>query len=283
MSSFVKDKPTSIISNYRKVFSREQESLQDIFNPSQQRLGDSSDSIKRYLEKLLENFPPLGGYLIKEYHYDTPGEIALLSHELRRPYVGLDVISVKSPPPFRAYAFKNSNQAITSGTVASVDWNSSATSDPFSAISGSVITPPFNCICDISVQLERDYNGGAVSPSVADYFYFRDSGSGSRIGPAQAITRQTATTTLLWNSATLNSFSATLSSSSTYDVRYEAACFNLVLLNTATGVSSLQITENKTAMPRISEEYSDSQPTELKSIKVPIVCDKACIFWAVVY
>lgn len=280
---FTRDLPTSIINNYRKSFSDSNDTVNGVFNPSQQRLGDTTDSIKRYLEKILVTFPVLDGVLIQDYNYTTPKEVVYLRHNLGRPYKGMDIISLTAPPPFKLQAFKNAGQAVTAGTTVTVTWITNSTFDPFGSMSGSVITPPFYCYCDFTITIHRDYAFGAVLAPTYDEFWLRNITAGATLGSRKRLYRQTATTSLLENNETLVCMDKTFDDTNTYDVRFECNAFNQNILYNTDNVTQLYIVENKSANPRIDTDSDISESGFDRSYFVPVISDKACKFTCVVW
>lgn len=281
---FTKDLPTSIINNYRKSFSDSNDAVNGVFNPSQQRLGDTTDSIKRYLEKMLVTFPVLDGVLIKDYDYTTPKEVVYLRHNLGRPYKGIDIISLTSTPPFKLQAFKSTTQSVTAGTTATVTWSTNSTFDPFSSLSGSIITPPFYCYCDFTVTIHRSYPGvGAVGAPVYDEFWLRNITAGATLGSRKRIYRQTATTTLLDANETLVCMDKVFDNTNTYDVQFQCNTFTQNILSNNQNVTQLYIVENKSANPRIDTDSDISESGFDSNYFVPVISDKACKFTCVVW
>lgn len=282
-SKFIKDSPTSSINNYIKTFSKDSTSTNDIFNPVQRQLGDTTDSIKRYLEKLLVGYPVLGGILYKDVVYDTPGQVLLLKHKLGRPYSGLNIVSLTAPRHYQLTCSKSTPQLILVGSSSAISWATTAQDDPFSSLTAPTnVVAPFNSICDITVTLYREYNFPIVGLlNNFDDFFVKNNTTAQTIATKSLFVRGTSADDVSDNE-TITILNQSIDKGSSYSVFFTNFSADQSITNTS-NVTRLQIEENKSANPRI-DSTSDAQMTkEDKAIFIPIVSDKACKFSCVVY
>lgn len=285
MSRFVKNSPTSVISTYKKQFSKDSDSTNSVFNPSQKELGDSSDSIKRYLEKQIKSFPVLDGVLFENVEYANPRETIFLKHNLGRPYRGIDIISVKAPQQYKFQGFKQTVQSVTVGTIASVTFSTTASFDPFSSFSSPVLTAPFSFFGDFSITIHRQYPGiGSVGSPVFDEFWLENTTlSGAVLGSKKRIYRSTATTSLLDSNETLVCLDKQFTNGQQYTVKFECNAFTQNIMTNTDNVTMFYVRETATASPRINGVLDDSGSGFDRNYFVPIISDKGCVFSCVVY